>query len=86
MFSMDFKNNRNKNINIRCNEEQLEFIKKEAKKLGLSQADYILMKALDLKFEEKIEEKEVDIKLKGTEKIYKQKRLYRKKIFTSINE
>ena len=81
---MNYKDNRNRNINIRCNEEQYNEIKRRSKELGLSQADYIIMKALDLRAVDKLEEKEYTVKVKGKE--YTQKRYTKKKVLESIAE
>lgn len=55
---MNFKDNRNKNLNIRISEARLKDIKNSAKKSNMSLADFVVMKCLNLPVEEKIITKE----------------------------
>jgi len=65
------KDNREKNLNIRISEEQLKEIKRRAKEHGLTQADYVIMKSLDLKAVKKDSIKEYTRIIRGKE--YKQR-------------
>jgi hypothetical protein len=65
------KDNREKNLNIRVSEEQLKEIKRRAKEQGLTQADYVIMKSLDLKAVKQDTVKEYTRIVRGKE--YKQR-------------
>ena len=81
--------NKNRNLNIRCTEEQANKIKELAKNEGLTVSDYILSKLLNLKLvrEDIIKECPLTIKdKKGKVRTYNRKYVSSKRVLKPISE